>query len=108
MTGLYALLFAPQGQTGGGLTIFLIQIGAFIGIFYFLLIRPQRQQQEKHKHLLASLQRGDQVVTTGGIIGEVVYLKDNEVTIRSGEAKLVVARPNVTGILNRTAEAKPA
>jgi preprotein translocase subunit YajC len=108
MTGLYALLFAPQGQAGGGVAIFVGQIALFIGIFYFLLIRPQRQQQEKHKQLLASLQRGDQIMTSGGIIGEVVHLKDNEVTIRSGEAKLVVARANVANILNRGAEVKTA
>jgi preprotein translocase subunit YajC len=108
MYGLYAVWFAPQGQTGGGMAVFLVQIGLFIGIFYFLLIRPQRQQAEKHKQLLASLQRGDQIVTSGGIIGEVLHIKDNEVTIRSGEAKLVVMRSNISTIVNRTAEAKSA
>jgi len=70
---LFTLLFAPSGQNAGaGLPIFLIQIGALIAIFYFMLIRPQRRQQEKHRQLLASLQRGDRIVTSGGIIGEVV------------------------------------
>ncbi len=105
-----ALLFAPAGQTGGGVAVFVLQIGAFIAIFYFLLIRPQRKQQEEHKKLLSSLQKGDQVVTSGGIIGEVIHLKDNEVTIRSGESRLVVMRSNVASILKRPAavEAKPA
>ena len=54
--GLFALLFAPSGQNAGaGLPIFLIQIGALIAIFYFMLIRPQRRQQERHRQLLASL-----------------------------------------------------
>ena len=105
-----ALLFAPAGQTGGGVAVFALQIGAFIAIFYFLLIRPQRKQQEEHKKLLASLQKGDQVVTSGGIIGEVIHLKENEVTIRSGESRLVVMRTNVANIVKRPAavEAKPA
>ena len=104
MHGLLALLFAPSGQAGGGgVAVFALQIGAFIAIFYFLLIRPQRQQQAEHKKLLASLQKGDQVVTSGGIIGEVIHLKENEVTLKSGESRLVVMRSNVANILNRQA-----
>jgi preprotein translocase subunit YajC len=103
------LLFTPSGQGGPGLSAFIIQIGLFIAIFYFLLIRPQRRQQQQHKELLASLQRGDRVVTSSGIIGEVVHIKDDEVTIRSGEAKFVISRSSVASITNRTAvEVKPA
>lgn len=104
-------LFAPSGQGGPGMSAFIIQIGLFIAIFYFLLIRPQRRQQAEHKQLLASLQRGDKVVTSSGIVGEVVHIKDDEVTIRSGEAKFVILRSGVASITNRTAvpaEAKPA
>ncbi|HMH83069.1 MAG TPA: preprotein translocase subunit YajC [Gemmatimonadales bacterium] len=103
-----ALLFAPSGQSaGGGLTVFLFQIAALIGIFYFMLIRPQRRQQDKHRQLLASLQRGDRVVTSGGIIGEVVHLKDDEVTVKSGESRFIVLRANIANIVNRSVEAKP-
>jgi preprotein translocase subunit YajC len=111
MHGLLALLFAPSGQAGGGgMYVFALQIGAFVAIFYFLLIRPQRKQQAEHRQLLASLQKGDQVVTSGGIIGEVIHLKETEVTIKSGESRLVVMRSNVANILNRSAavEAKQA
>jgi preprotein translocase subunit YajC len=111
MNGLLALLFAPSGQAGGGgVAMLALQIGAIIAIFYFLLFRPQRKQQEEHRKLLASLQKGDHVVTSGGIIGEVVHLKENEVTLRSGESRLVIARSNVASILKRpqAVEAKPA
>lgn len=102
-------LFTPATQSGGGgIAVFALQIGAFIAIFWFLLIRPQRKQQAEHRKLLESLQRGDQIVTSGGIIGEVIHLKENEVTIRSGESRLVVMRSNVANVLNRPAsEAKP-
>ena len=103
-----ATLFAPAGQSGSGMTVLLIQVGAIFAIFYFLIIRPQRRQRDAHEKLLESLQKGDQVVTSGGIIGEVVYLKDSEVTIKSGEAKLVVLRSNIATITNREAAAKPA
>jgi len=106
--GLYVLWFAPSGQNaGGGLAVFMIQIAALIAIFYFMLIRPQRRQQERHRQLLASLQRGDRVVTSGGIVGEVVHLKDDEVTVKSGESRFVVLRANIANILNRSVEAKP-
>jgi preprotein translocase subunit YajC len=106
---LFLLLFAPSGQGGPGLTAFLIQIALFIGIFYFLLIRPQKRQRQQHENLLKSLQRGDQIVTSSGIVGEVVHIKDDQVTIRSGEAKFVILRSGVASITNRTAvEPKPA
>lgn len=106
---LSVLLFAPSGQGGPGLTAFLIQIALFIGIFYFLLIRPQKRQRQQHENLLKSLQRGDQIVTSSGIVGEVVHIKDDQVTIRSGEAKFVILRSGVASITNRTAvEPKPA
>ncbi len=106
--GSVALLFAPSGQgAGGGLTVFAFQIAALVAIFYFMLIRPQRRQQEQHRQLLASLQKGDKVVTSGGIVGEVIHLKDDEVTVRSGESRFVVLRANIANIVNRSVEAKP-
>lgn len=106
--GLFALLFAPSGQSaGGGLSVFLVQIAALVAIFYFMLIRPQRRQQEQHRKLLASLQRGDRVVTSGGILGEVIHLKDDEVTVKSGESRFIVLRANIASIVNRSVEAKP-
>jgi len=108
-TASLLLLLTPSGQGGPGMGAFVIQIALFIGIFYFLLIRPQRRQAAKHKLLLESLQRGDQVVTTSGIVGEVVHIKDDQVTVRSGESKFVMLRSGIASITNRTAvEAKQA
>lgn len=100
-TAFYALLFTPAGQGGGSAFIFLLQIAAIVGIFYFLIIRPQRRQQEQHKQLLQSLQRGDQVVTSGGIVGEVIHLKDDHVTLKTGESRVVVLRSSVSQIAGR-------
>jgi preprotein translocase subunit YajC len=92
-------LFAPSGQGGGGLSIFLIQMMAIIAIFYFLIIRPKSQQEKKHKERLAQLRRGDRVVTVGGIIGEVVHIKDNQLTIKSGESRLIVQRERIADLI---------
>jgi preprotein translocase subunit YajC len=105
---LLAVLLAPSGQGGSGLTVLLFQVALIFGIFYFLIIRPQRRQQQRHKELLAALQKGDHVITSGGIIGEVLHLKENEITIRSGEAKLVVLRANIANVVTRPEAEKPA
>ncbi len=105
---LLAVLLAPSGQGGSGLSVLLFQVALIFGIFYFLIIRPQRRQQQRHKELLAALQKGDHVITSGGIVGEVLHLKENEITIRSGEAKLVVLRQNIANVVNRVEAEKPA
>ena len=104
--GLFALLLAPSGNAGPGMGLLLLQLGLIFGLLYFLILRPQRRQQEQHKKLLETLQRGDQIVTSGGIVAEVVHIKENEITIRSGEAKLVVLRANIANIVKRAVEAK--
>ena len=85
-------------QSGGTISVFVLQIAAFIAIFYFILIRPQRQQQKRHEDLLKQIKRGDEIVTSGGMVGEVVHVKDDRVTIKSGEAKVVIERRAITKI----------
>src|ERR687893_1891479 len=75
--------------------------GAIFAIFYFLLVRPQQQQRKKHEATIRQLKRGDEVVTAGGLVGEVVHIRqlvadtpgqDDRVTIKSGESRVVVER----------------
>ncbi len=73
-----------------------IMLGAFIAIFYFLLIRPQRQQQKRHEVMVQGLKRGDDVTTVGGIVGRIIHIKDDRLTIKTGEdTRLVVERDKV-------------
>ncbi|WP_298917544.1 preprotein translocase subunit YajC [uncultured Algimonas sp.] len=75
---------APAGGAGpaiGGQFLMLALIGL---IFYFLLIRPQSQRMKKHKAMLAEISRGDEVVTSGGLIGKVKKINDDEMTITLG------------------------
>ncbi|MBI4409389.1 MAG: preprotein translocase subunit YajC [Gemmatimonadetes bacterium] len=104
-----ALVMAPRDGGGAGIAL-LIQLGAFFAIFWFLFIRPQRQAAKRHREMLAALKRGDEVMTEGGIIGEVVHLKDDRVTIRSAEStRLVVARQKIARVVpvGETAAAPP-
>ncbi|HLU25384.1 MAG TPA: preprotein translocase subunit YajC [Longimicrobiales bacterium] len=91
-------LAAPQGGGSAGLAL-LIQFVAIILIFWFLLIRPQRQAQKRHQEMIAALKKGDHVMTDGGIIGEVVHLKEDRITIKTAEnTRIVVARPKIARV----------
>ncbi len=57
----------------------------FIGIFYFLIIMPRKKQEKKHNSLLEALQRGDKVITIGGIKGEITRIKDDAVFLKVNE-----------------------
>ena len=101
MTGLgLFLLFAPSGSSGGrGLAVFMFQMLAFIAIIYFLLIRPKVQQEKRHRERLAQIKRGDQVITAGGVVGDVVHVKDDRLTIKSGDTRLIVMRDRVSDVV---------
>jgi len=93
------LLMAPAGASKStGLTIFLIQMGAFVAIIYFLMIRPKVQQEKKHRQRLSEIKRGDQIVTLGGIVGEVVHIKDDLLTVKTGETRIVIVRDRVAQV----------
>ena len=100
---IFAMMGSGQ-QGGGAISVFVLQIAAFIAIFYFILIRPQRQQAKKHAEMLKQVKRGDEIVTSGGIVGEVMHVKDDRLTIKSGESKLVIERDRIAKVVTRAQE----
>ncbi len=68
-------------------------------VFYFILIRPQQQRAKQQVKLIAGLKSGDKVVTSSGIIGVVITVKDRTVSLRSADAKMEVTKSSVTEIL---------
>ncbi|HEY0673453.1 MAG TPA: preprotein translocase subunit YajC [Longimicrobiales bacterium] len=99
-SALFMVLQAAQGGRPSMLP-FIIQMVAIIGIFYFLLIRPQRKMAQRHQQLLANLAKNDEVVTEGGLIGTVVHIEEDRVTLRTGEnTRVVVLRAKITKILS--------
>jgi preprotein translocase subunit YajC len=117
---LALLQAAPAGPSPYG-TFFMF--GMIFLIFYFLLIRPQQKQRKKHEEAVRQVRRGDRIVTAGGLIGEVVHVKqavgegsagplptmEDEVTIKSGESRLIVERGRIAKIVTPTgtSEAPP-
>jgi len=97
---MLALLAVPREGGSSGM-IFLMQMLAIVAIFYFLLIRPQRKEQQRHRTMIEQLQKGDEVITSGGIIGTVVHAKDDRLTIKTGEnTRLVVQRARIAQVLS--------
>ena len=81
---------------------------AIFAIFYFLLIRPQRAAQKRHAQMLSELKKGDEVVTEGGVMGSVVHIVEDQVTIKSGESRIVVLRSKIARVAGpRSATDKP-
>ncbi len=92
-------MLQAQPQQGNSLLGFLPFVIIFF-IFWVMIIVPQRRQAKAHAELVAALQKGDQVVTAGGIIGTVTMVRDDQVEVRSGSSTLVVERSRVTRKLN--------
>ncbi len=77
----------------------IINLVLFVAIFYFLLIMPQRREQKRHAEMLAALRPGDSVVTSGGLVGEIVQLKDDQVTLKTGDARVVVEKARIARLV---------
>lgn len=90
-----ALLMAPR-QGASGTFVFFLNMTAVILIFYFLLIRPQRKEQARQKEMIAAIGKGDEVVTTGGIIGTVIRAEEDRLIIKTGgETKITIERSRI-------------
>jgi preprotein translocase subunit YajC len=95
---------APQGGEGGGGSPLsgLWMIALIFVIFYFLLIRPQQKKQKQHQNMLESVKKGDKVVTSGGIYGTVVGVKDNVVVLRiADDVKVEFAKSAISNIVSK-------
>lgn len=83
-------------EGGNSAMVLISQLVLIVGIFYFLLIRPQRKERQRHQEMLGKLSRGDQVMTNGGILGVIIHATDRALTIRTGEnTRIVVDRGHV-------------
>jgi preprotein translocase subunit YajC len=81
------------------LTPLLVMV-VFIGIFYFLLIRPQQKKAKEHQAMIAKLAAGDEVVTAGGLLGRVIDVGDSFVTIEIAEGvRVKVQRYQVISLM---------
>ncbi|MGH7669190.1 MAG: preprotein translocase subunit YajC [Gemmatimonadaceae bacterium] len=108
---VFPALMTPSAGGQSSLAPFMLQLGLIVAIFYFLLIRPQQKQRKQHERALLNLKKGDQIVTSGGHVGEVLHIKESvqgdgttkptmedHVTMKSGDSRHVVERGRIAKI----------
>ncbi len=95
-----AMAQAAGGASAGGGATPLIMMAVFVVIFYFLLIRPQQKKQKEHQAMLSKITAGDEVVTAGGILGKVIEVGDNFLTLEIADnVRIKVQRFQVTSLV---------
>lgn len=95
------------GGTGGGIEAFLPLILIFV-VFYFLMIRPQQKRAKEHKKMLEAVRRGDNVLTSGGILGKITKVdSETEVSLEIAKDVIVkVRREMIAQVVDKTEPAK--
>jgi preprotein translocase subunit YajC len=100
---------APAAETAGqaqapnptGEMIKMIGMLAIFGLMmYFMIFRPQQKKQKDHDSMLKALKEGDKVMTTSGILGVVISIKERSVTLRSADTKMEVVKSAIAEVLN--------
>ena len=97
--------YAQAGGGGGDMIGFLLPLVAMIGIFYFLVMRPQQKRMKDHQAMLNAVRRGDKVVTNGGIVGTVtkVYTEERELQIEIAEnVRVKVKQDMLSSVVSKT------
>ncbi len=97
------------GQQAGGYSFF-IMLALMFAVFYFLLIRPQQKRQKEHKAMIEAVRRGDTVVTSGGMIGKITKVIDeNEVQVELAESVRVrIIKSTLADVRGKSEPAAPA
>ncbi len=100
----YAMGAPAAGGTPGGadMLVQFVPLILMLGIFWFLLIRPQKKRAQEHKTMLENLKRGDYIITSGGVIGRIIELDADSALIESGESKIRITRGAIGGLHNQS------
>ncbi|HZJ49139.1 MAG TPA: preprotein translocase subunit YajC [Acidimicrobiia bacterium] len=91
------MLILAQAQEGGGAWTSLVFLALLIGMFYVLLIRPQRVRAKKQKELAENIEIGDKVQTFGGVFGIVISLDEDSVVLGLEEGRMRISRRAIAG-----------
>lgn len=89
---------APAGAPQQNPIVAFLPMILLVVVFYFILIRPQQKRAKEQRLMLEKLQSGDKVITSAGIVGDVISVKDKFVTLRSADAKLEVTKDSIVAI----------
>ncbi|MDP6558998.1 MAG: preprotein translocase subunit YajC [Candidatus Binatia bacterium] len=98
---MWNIAFAQTAQASSGPSTFvsLLPLILIFLVFYFLLIRPQQKKAKDHREMLDALKKNDEVLTSGGIYGKVITLKDTDVTLEiAPNVRVRVNRPQISQV----------
>ena len=99
------LAFAPApaqpGQEPPPFWVSMVPLLALMVMLYIVMIRPQQKKAREHNDLLSRLKVGDKIVTTSGIVGTVVSLKDKHVAVRSADTKLEILKSAISEVTEK-------
>ncbi len=99
------IAMSPQGGEGGSMVSTIIMFGAIFLIFYFMIIRPQQKKSKQREKLLSNLEKGDKVVTSGGIHGIISGLDEKTCLLQvSDNLKIKVERSAIGTVLSKKGE----
>ena len=116
MNLVHAFLLMQPSPGSNPMFGFAFQMVLILAIFYFILFRPQQKAKQQQERSLREIKKGDEVVTAGGIIGDVIHIKEtmkdgaavvtmeDRVTIKSAESRIVVERGRIAKVLSKTGE----
>ncbi len=100
---LLAMSSPGAGGGGGSSMMTMLMFGSIFAIFYFMIIRPQKKQQDTRKSMIEALKRGDKIVTSGGLFGTVKDVKADRVIVTIAEGiKVEVAKTAINGVLTES------
>ena len=102
-------LFLESGAAAGGSNLsFIIMMVALIAVFYFFMIRPENKRKKEAEAMRNALKVGDNITTIGGIIGDIVSIKDNSIVIETTTDRVRVEFAKFAVSTNNTAEKEAA
>ena len=90
-----------SGTGVGGMGMTIVYLIAMVAIFYFLLIRPQKKREKQQRMMLNEMRAGDEIITIGGIMGNIVSVKEDRVIIETGanKTKLTFEKSAIKSVL---------
>ncbi len=99
---------AAAAASGGNGIVTIIMLVAMVAVFYFFLYRPQKKQEKQQKEMMNSLNVGDEITTIGGIVGRIVSIKEEIVSIETSKdrTRLSILRSAIRSVDVRAEDAK--
>lgn len=103
-TDVLSLVTAQAAPGGENALMGMLPIILMFVILYFLMIRPQMKRQKEHRNMVAALAKGDEVITSGGLLGRITKVTDNYITVEISNlgdkpVETIVQRTAVTSVL---------